>query len=84
MKSVYSGPVDFRSNDKLLYEILKRLNPDLAKIPFANDYWSFLSSKDVVEFKNKWPDAFRERNSIQSGENLDWRANWIDIISEVM
>jgi asparagine synthetase B (glutamine-hydrolysing) len=82
MKSVYSGPVEFRSNDKLLYEILKRLNPDLAKIPFANDYWSFLSSKDVVEFKNKWPDAFRERNSIQSGENLDWRANWIDIISE--
>lgn len=82
LHSVYSAPVHFRSNDRLLYEVLKRLNPSLADLPLANDYWAFLTPDQVNRMRAKFPDAFRERGDKKSGANLDWRANWVEVISE--
>ncbi|WP_170207208.1 asparagine synthase-related protein [Roseinatronobacter monicus] len=82
MEAVYSAPVEYRSNDRLLYEVLRRVNRDLVDIPLANDYWAFWDSEQIEKFKLKWPDAFRSRGDQRSGANLDWRANWVDVIGE--
>lgn len=82
MLSTYLAPVDLRTNDRLLYEILRRVNKELVTLPLANDYWAFWNSQQVEEHKTRWPQAFRPRGAPESGATLDWRANWLHVIGE--
>jgi hypothetical protein len=80
MSLVYSLPVDTRTNDRMLYEVLRVLDPALADLPLANDYWAFQSKEEVAALKAQYPQAFLERGASEAGPNLDWRANWMTVV----
>lgn len=71
-----------RTDDRLLYNILKRLNPALAEIPFANDHWRFSSPEDQSLKELAYPQAFIPRGT-GSRANTDWRANWKALLPEI-
>jgi len=84
MSLVYSAPVESRTNDRLLYLVMKRLDDALAALPLANDYWAFQGPDEVAELKHAHPDAFLPRGAPEAGENLDWRANWIGVLGDAL
>lgn len=82
LNAAYSIPIEMRTDDRLLYNILRRLNPALAEIPFANDHWRFSSPEDQSLKRLAYPNAFIPRGT-GSSPNTDWRANWKALLPEI-
>lgn len=58
-------------DEKLMYNVLQRLNPDLAKMPLANARWNFEKNGPV----DGREEEYNSRTPIQgsSAGNFDWR-----------
>lgn len=73
-----TAPTALRVDDRLVYEMMRRLAPELAALPFANDHWRCEDKQNHDGMRQQYPDAFIPSKKTDKCQNLDWRVRWVE------
>jgi asparagine synthetase B (glutamine-hydrolysing) len=76
IRLVQGVDVGFRLKDGLIHELLRRLAPELADLPFANDYWKFSSKEEKDRWRARYPDFYIPKQPTSGAGNADWRLTY--------
>jgi len=69
--------IDPRVDDRLNYELLRRLAPELIDLPFANKHWLFASAGQQAADRAAFPGFYqRPGDPGTQSMNLDWRTRF--------
>jgi len=75
--TVQSLPLEPRLDDRLVYEMLRRLVPEVAGIPLAHGHWLFTSPEERAAERQAYPQLYEKpETSRAKGPNLDWRTRF--------
>ena len=80
---VQALPIEPRQDDRLNFELLRRLAPELLDLPFANKHWLFASAKQQQADRARFPDFYcKTDGSSANAVNLDWRTRFATQLRE--
>src|SRR5690606_4140336 len=72
VKKALKSKTEYRLNDRLLYELIKRLAPEVLHVPFFNDRWNFEKDGPVDGDEKAW----QARSPLTYSENRKSSFNW--------